>query len=602
MADFEDNNPFAGGDTRSEVSSEALHYSIHNENNNPNDDPEDGDSFNDLGGEGDDDDDDVDDGDSHSGPGEDESTSGGPESRQHSRSYASRVEQLLAENPKVQITIVNAGKSHEGNSRGFIAYTIKIHDLTVRRRYSEFESLRTTLTKLFPTLIVPPIPEKHSMSDYAVSPTKAKEDSGIIEHRHRMLAVFLNRCCHMKRIRNSSVFQRFLDPNSSWSEVLNSPPVSNLPKNILKAPPLDPSSPTAAHAYLPIPSSSAKLATGGSGSSGIAALTGRRSSLDESDIHSASSHNDGQSAAGTAAISTEAAGETSATATFDEVEQNAKEYETVIVGGLEKVNRRIIKRYSDIASDYSELGAKFNAFSLEESGPLARAVEKVGQAVDDSYMAMEALVNSLSSSFSEPLGESAQFAAVVRSVLKYRRQKSLQHELTADSLASKRNTLATLERSEHEAQRINHYLHGDNDVNSNGNESDASFPPTHEPSSVPSSASTKPKKASSAFKFPGLNNLNQAIHGIIDVDPETTRRNNIGKTREQISQLEEALVVAKSDAVLANESVREELERFQKTKEEDLRRIMNAYLQCHIEWAKKNLESWQECRQEVDKL
>lgn len=69
---------------------------------------------------------------------------------------------------------------------------------------------------LHPTLIIPPIPEKHSIADYAAKPTKAKEDQGIIELRKRMLAVFLNRCKRMKEVREDGVWWRFLDPNASW--------------------------------------------------------------------------------------------------------------------------------------------------------------------------------------------------------------------------------------------------------------------------------------------------------------------------------------------------------------------------------------------------
>ena len=54
-------------------------------------------------------------------------------------------------------------------------------DLEVRRRYSEFASLREALSKLHPTLIIPSIPEKHTMADYAASPTKAKQDQQIID-------------------------------------------------------------------------------------------------------------------------------------------------------------------------------------------------------------------------------------------------------------------------------------------------------------------------------------------------------------------------------------------------------------------------------------
>lgn len=91
-----------------------------------------------------------------------------------------------------------------------------LKDLEVRRRYSEFASLRDALTRLHPTLIVPPIPEKHTMADYAANPTNAKQDQQIIDLRKRMLAVFLNRCRRMDAIRTDGVWWRFLDPNASW--------------------------------------------------------------------------------------------------------------------------------------------------------------------------------------------------------------------------------------------------------------------------------------------------------------------------------------------------------------------------------------------------
>lgn len=39
----------------------------------------------------------------------------------------------------------------------------------------------------------------------------------------------------------------------------------------------------------------------------------------------------------------------------------------------------------ELANDYAELGAVYNGFSLNESGALANALEKIGQAVDTSY-------------------------------------------------------------------------------------------------------------------------------------------------------------------------------------------------------------------------
>jgi hypothetical protein len=128
--------------------------------------------------------------------------------------YESRVEQILYENPE-PILIILAGKNSESGG-SYIVYTIQTGDLQVRRRYSEFASLRQTLVNLHPTLIIPPIPEKHSMADYAAKPTKAKEDAGIIDLRKRMLAIFLNRCRRMREVLEDGVWWRFLDPNVSW--------------------------------------------------------------------------------------------------------------------------------------------------------------------------------------------------------------------------------------------------------------------------------------------------------------------------------------------------------------------------------------------------
>jgi PX domain len=117
-----------------------------------------------------------------------------------------------------------AASSNIGSVQEYVAPTaestcsslIQSQDIEVTRRYSEFSSLRTALVNLHPTLVVPPIPEKHTMADYAAKPTKAKEDAGIIDQRKRMLAVFLNRCRRMSDVLEDGVYWRFLDPNSSW--------------------------------------------------------------------------------------------------------------------------------------------------------------------------------------------------------------------------------------------------------------------------------------------------------------------------------------------------------------------------------------------------
>ncbi|EUC38280.1 hypothetical protein COCVIDRAFT_22580 [Bipolaris victoriae FI3] len=544
--------------------------------------------------------------------------------------YDARVEQWLYEQRDQLILITGAGK----DGVNYIQYTINCGGLEVKRRYSEFASLRAELVRLHPTLVVPPIPEKHTMADYAAKPTKAKEDAGIIELRKRMLAVFLNRCRKMKDILEDGVFWRFLDPYTSWADVLNSPPISNIPKQILKAPPLDPANPTQAHSYLPVPSSSAKLKSGGAtSSSGTPVAPANNAALPSAAAHTTP----GPAIFGRFPPETRDMSEEELDPYFVSFENSSKDLENLLQGPMEKVNRRLLMHLGNWGEDMADLGARFNAFSLsEQTQTLAAAIEKVGQAVDSTYIATTELSSSLSASFSEPMRESAQFAGVVRSILRYRVLKRIQEDMTKDELEKKRNLLESLERSEAESKRLEQHLSGvghapsrsraasyssqrsGSDPDQQGRSEDdrasidSDFPPTH--SDPPSSAQGAPdsysppsnqhkKTASGNFVTNKLfGSITHAFRGMADVDPEKTRRDQIGKTRDSLVQLEQALGVAEKDTKDASAGVMKDLRRFQNEKEEDLRRYMMEFAQCHIDWAKRNKAAWEEARAEVENI
>ncbi|KAL9097446.1 MAG: hypothetical protein Q9165_000342 [Trypethelium subeluteriae] len=566
--------------------------------------------------------------------------------------YNSRIEQILYENPDLPIEITYAGKNLESGG-SYIAYTIRTGDLEVRRRYSEFASLRQTLVNLHPTLIIPPIPEKHTMADYAAKPTKAKEDTGIIELRKRMLAVFLNRCRKMRHVREDGVWLRFLDPNASWSEVLHSHPASSIPKNPLKAPPLDPANPSPAHSFLPVPSASAKLK-----SSNISSASGTPSSPPPvASAPSSAAHTvPGPQIFGRFPPSTKTLSEQDLDPYFINFESSSRDLEQLLQGSMEKVNRRSLSHLAALSEDLAELGMRFNAFSLAEQAPsLATAIEKMGQAADATYIATRDLSSTLSAQFAEPMRESAQFAGVVRSVLRYRVLKRVQEEMTKDELEKKRTLLDKLERSELEAKRIDQYLgttapqtptpkrslstgstqHGTpergrrtgagNDDHADTASIDSDFPPTQgdgaysgEPPSAsqglpvrsePSSPQATMKKTPGGSGGGGnfvtnkiFGRINHAIHGIVDVDPERTRRDQIGKTKESLVQLEQALEVSERDVKDASSGVLEDLKRFQSEKEEDLKRYMVAYARCYVDWARKNMQTWEEARGQVENI
>lgn len=247
-----------------------------------------------------------------------------------------------------------------------------------------------------------------------------------------------------------------------------------------------------------------------------------------------------------------------------------------------------------------ELGARYNGFSLSEQSPtVAAAIERVGQAADTSYIETEELSTSLSANFAEPMRETSQFASVVRNVLRYRVLKRVQEEMTRDELAKKSTLLQSLERSEQEAQRIDQFLNrtsspsgaggnatksqrslstssttstpggmegGDGRPSSSGGGGgggggedtasiDSDFPPTHGETigsatgssqgavskrhdSAPSSSPAHRKSTSGTFVANKIfGRISHAVHGFVDVDPERTRRDQIGKTKESLTQV-----------------------------------------------------------------
>lgn len=146
------------------------------------------------------------------------------------------------------------------------------------------------------------------------------------------------------------------------TEVLNSPPLSLLPKNILKAPSHNPTDQNTSPAYAALPNPSAAHPL---------------------------RHPDQR---------------------FLDSEAFTIKFANHVSGPMEKVTRRVVKRWSgtllfnlrlteivlnfhlDYAQDHADLGAALNGFSLNETDALSGAIEKTGQAIDATYMSTTKLV------------------------------------------------------------------------------------------------------------------------------------------------------------------------------------------------------------------
>ncbi|GAA5833022.1 hypothetical protein JCM11251_006482 [Rhodosporidiobolus azoricus] len=491
---------------------------------------------------------------------------------------AGKQQERVYERPKRDaIQIVDALKTSEGASSAYIVYCIVFEGREVRRRYSDFVSLRQALCTLHPCHIVPPLPPKNTLTSYAIAgtkPAKAKEDAALIARRRRMLATFLNRTLLHKALGQDRVFQRFLDPETPWLDVLHSPPVTLVPKNPLRAPANDPTDAEmlALFANLPLPSSNATL-----------------------------QHPDQR---------------------FLDSEAFTNKFSSHLQGSMEKVNRRLMKRWTDAAADWGEMGGGLNGFALrmgeDGMGGLDEATEKVGMAVDAGYTLTNTMLGHWEQEFTEPLQEYTQFSNIIKGLLKYRHNKHLQYEAARELLENKRSHLEDLERSELEVQRLEKALERVRVINDEGGSERAVSPaggasPT-ESSGVQAagSAPLPPLPSSSSMQLPpqpprrsggGLfSALSHSVKGLVDSDPEATRRNSIGKTREQINQLDGAIKALTSDLRFASATIQGDLDRFQRQKVGDIREMCLDFSRFHKEWAEKNLSMWEEAKAAVDAI
>lgn len=514
------------------------------------------------------------------------------------------------------------------------------------------------MVALHPTVIVPPIPSKHSLTDYAAKQSKAKEDATIIARRKRMLQVFLNRVKDHDRLGRSVVFRRFLDGRWSWHEITSSPPLSTLPKSNLRAPASDPASSNASPAYLALPLPPTNSTT--------ALKNPNQRFLDS--------------------------------------EAFTERFRNHIQNSLEKTNRRVAKRWGESSSDYAELGAVLNGFSLSESGLLANAIERTGQAADSTFMAIGSMLQEWESVFTEPLNEYSQFGSILQKLLRWRHLKHLQYELAQDALEAKKVQLEELERMEAEASRLNSALESGgrglvrgvdvgtssgqgregvwDSVNARGSnmrrsvygsaaESDSASmkrgasdvgspspaavatlagsgdrladseewtdpsltnsPNSSRPTSPPTAtnggsafsgpqartnhsnnrpnAGPHSRRGAGGLTSPGVTSgggllgaLSSTFHSVMDVDPETTRRNTISRLKDNCAQLEEALELTEKDLRYATLSIQADLDKFQRQKVKDLRNMALDFAKIHQEFCRVNLESWKEAKAEVAKV
>lgn len=509
-------------------------------------------------------------------------------------SYESRVSKLLKSSHNIRIQITEANNSTEGqanSSKKYITYTIKMinvdnpkEEIQIRRRYSDFESLRSILSKIFPLLIVPPIPPKNyfnlSILNNLVSSSKSNGTANskhetanankneysyinsthlnsqkLIEHRKRLLSNFLNNCLNIAKIRNLEFFSKFLDPNTNWQDEINLI-TTQLPKDIYHLNPENGLNSDGLYNSLPSPPSNR--------------------------IGSYFKSNKGSNNTNTDATSTDSGDPNDLPKDTSENVNDISKYPS----RLDSINKKIMDNFIGLASDYTELGTIFNSFSLLISdSPIIRAaklkepqdqdnskmnliLDKMGQVFDRSYITMNSLVNDLETKFSETLGEEVQYSAILRFVRKFQRKKLRQKVMLDNEIEDKKQMLQELLSAEEMASLANSYT-------------------------------------LNKFKFPNVTSIKkitQYVNDIIDQHPLETRKKRISDLQVKIVTLEKCQGIMLQDISYIAEELNKNFKVFHKRQLKVIYDILLCYNGYMVSWAKKNIEIWEELRGDIINL
>jgi len=121
------------------------------------------------------------------------------------------------------IEINQAEKINDYFGKSYIVYTVQTvkkdgHEVLfeTKRRYSEFDMLQKHLIARFPLLIIPPIPGKSNLLEYATGSGKNQKDS-MVEKRKRMLQTFLNRLRKHPVLSSMHIIHLFIQHGAQWS-------------------------------------------------------------------------------------------------------------------------------------------------------------------------------------------------------------------------------------------------------------------------------------------------------------------------------------------------------------------------------------------------
>ncbi|GMM53701.1 Atg20 protein [Maudiozyma humilis] len=476
------------------------------------------------------------------------------------------------------IQILEVNKISEGQGRAYVAYSIKYGDSVVKRRYSDFESLRNILVKLFPITLIPPIPKKEGIKTYgkAIAGTTGSrfilpsEDMGSIDlsnsvigenvpgseetfirHRIHMLTIFLNKVMNDPEVSKTSIITDFLEPNNvSWTEfVASSATFSSLPKSILNCNPMDPTNTSRIYVSLPTPSTTQLIIP--------------------KEVRSVSN------------------GSVSRKDPFDVVEQEYKRYESLLSDGIYKHNKKITSSLYGLKNDYRDVSTAAGCFESPNNSDvlIERYLSGISDLYEERNVLLENLVSGLHYSVDEPFVETVGMVNSARDLIRFRKLKASQNDMIQKSLDSKKKQLTKL------VAENSRFGHMDEAI-------------AHEPTATQVNSQSR---GSSSESYSGklFNRFNKIASFVKDSVsyPEVSPSVAISDLKRETEELEGFLKVTRPDLDVITDVIQhEQLPKFQNENSEEVGDILKCQAKLMRAYAEKNLELWKQLKEQQNAL
>lgn len=297
----------------------------------------------------------------------------------------------------ISITTFQINKDFKNSKTVFYKIENSITKTCILRRYNDFKSLRTYLSKFYPYLFIPPIPEKHSFSRFFKDPLNYKIDITIIELRIRLLNYFLYKLHDNTILFNSIILNKFLDPLiTEWTSCLSKPPFTNLSSNsILLIQSQNPTKLSAYFSYLPTPPSH---------------LLKTFNSTLNNDV-------------------------------FRNLESNLNYFLRIAIS-LEMKTKHLINNLNALRIDMIKFGGFLNIFSIVENQN--HNIEKFGNKIDLNFINIEILIKNLVVKIKEPAIILKNSLLYLLHMLHFRKLKELQLVYFKNIILKKQTNLKKL--------------------------------------------------------------------------------------------------------------------------------------------------------------